>query len=68
MMRFSHEAVKARRKELGLSQAEVAEQLEITQGIFSLMERGCTDFSVLTLVDLAVALDLSINELFTEAE
>ena len=66
MMRFAHEAVKERRKELGLTQAEISERLIMSQGAFSLIERGCSGFSVTDLIVLSDILDLSIDELFTE--
>ncbi len=53
------ELIKTRRKDLGLTQVELARAAKITQGSLSLIERGNThSLSGTTLVGLATALRL----------
>jgi transcriptional regulator with XRE-family HTH domain len=58
------EAVRLRRSELGLSQAELAGHLATTQGNLSRWERDLTEPRELaTYADLAEFLDISLEEL-----
>lgn len=55
--------VKERRKELRLTQTELAEKTSLTQTYLSMLERGKFEPTAPTIVSLAVALDLSADEL-----
>ena len=58
------QALRARREQLGLSQAEVAERLRTTQGNLSRWERDVTEpRDTDTYVDLASFLDVPIRAL-----
>lgn len=59
--------VKLRRKQ-GLSQAQLAEKLNITQGAVSQWEMGLSKPKSEILPELAKALDCTIDELFKKDE
>lgn len=52
-----------RRKELGLTQAYVAERLDVSRSTYTLMERGYRKITVEELVKLAAILDTSTDYL-----
>lgn len=56
--------ISMKRQELGWSQAELADKLDVTQGLVSRWENGETNFNLSTLVRIAVALDLKIQSPF----
>lgn len=60
--------LRTRRKQLGLTLAQVAEQAGVTKGFVSLAERGLTSVSVPTLLTLCSALDLELGALFDYPE
>jgi transcriptional regulator with XRE-family HTH domain len=61
-------AVKARREELGLTQEDVAEKAGIHRTYLSDVERGSRNLSLVNVERLAVALEMSMAELFTLVE
>ena len=54
-----------RREELGLSQRELAEKLEIPGSNLSKIEHGERNLTIRTLCKLAAALEMTPAELFT---
>lgn len=60
------EAIRHLRRERNLSQQELADKLGVTNNAVSQFERGVTVPGVLTLVDLAKALDVTYGVLFGE--
>lgn len=60
--------IKARRKELGYTQVEVAERSGITQAHVSRIESGAYNSTFETVMNLAHALDMSPFELYKAAE
>ncbi|HEY1065789.1 MAG TPA: helix-turn-helix transcriptional regulator [Pirellulales bacterium] len=57
-------AVRTRRDELGWNQEELAEQAGIHRTYLSDVERGSRNLSLVNIEKLAVALGLSLAELF----
>lgn len=57
------ERVKARRKELGLTQVDVAERLGMKQGSYAQIEIGISAPGFHLLYRLASALEISVHEL-----
>lgn len=53
--------ISMRRQTLGLSQTELAQKLQVSQGLVSRWERGETNFNLSTLVKIASALDLKVQ-------
>ena len=61
-------AVRARRRELGLSQEELGRTSRLHRTYVSGVELGHRNLSLLNLVALAAALDLQPSELLADAE
>jgi len=61
-------AVRARRKQLGISQEELAERSDLHRTYVSDVERGSRNVSLENIARLALALELPIAELFSLAE
>lgn len=59
-------AIKKARLIAGISQCELARELNLTQGAVSLWERGKTKPSASKLKQLAQILDTTVDELLTE--
>lgn len=57
------ELIRRRRNVLGLTQAELARRVGIDERTMRRIEAGETQLSLLTAVELAKALDVSIDEL-----
>lgn len=57
------ERVKARRKELGLTQLQVAERLGMTQPSYAEIESGRTDPSLKRVYRVAEALETNVHDL-----
>jgi len=57
--------MKQHRKKLGLSQAKLAELIEVSDNYIALIEVGRRFPSITTLEQLAVALEIDIIELFS---
>lgn len=53
------------RMELGLNQAELAFNANISTSYLSSIERGITDVTISTLKRLAIALNIDLRDLFT---
>jgi transcriptional regulator with XRE-family HTH domain len=60
--------LRARRGELGLTLAQVADAAGVTKGFISLVERGLASVSVPTLLTLCSALELELGALFDYPE
>jgi transcriptional regulator with XRE-family HTH domain len=60
--------LRARRREQGLTLAQVAERSGVTKGFLSLVERGLASVSVPTLLTLCTALELELGALFEYPE
>jgi transcriptional regulator with XRE-family HTH domain len=60
------ERVKTRRKELGLTQAEMAEKLSMTQPSYAYIESGRREPGLNQVVKVAKALGLTVSDLFAE--
>ena len=56
--------IKERRTELGLTQAELAEQVGVTRKTVNTVENGVFSPSALLAIKLADALKLSVEQLF----
>ena len=56
--------IKAERNRKVLTQAELAEMVDISESSLSLIERGIQTPSVFIVYDIAKALQIDINELF----
>jgi len=65
--RFGY-AVKVRREELDLTQEDLAEKAGIHRTYLSDIERGSRNVSLLNIERLAMALSLSLSELFQHVE
>lgn len=61
-------AVKDRREELDLTQEDCADKTGIHRTYLSDVERGSRNLSLVNIERLAVALDLSLTELFARVE
>jgi transcriptional regulator with XRE-family HTH domain len=60
------EAVRKRRKELGLSQEELAERAKLHRTYIGMIERGEKNLTLTNIEKLAVSLNCSISELTGE--
>lgn len=58
------ERLRKRRKDLGLSQAELARRAQVSPRFLVQLEGGIANISVQRLVEVCVVLDLSLSELF----
>ncbi len=56
--------IKAERHRKDLSQFELAEKINVSEGTISLIERGLQTPSVFLVYDIAKVLKININELF----
>jgi len=63
MVKKGYTLLRAWREYLGLTQKEVAEKIGITQAAFSQMESGVKNLRKTTLVKVAAALGISIEQL-----
>ena len=61
-------AVKTRREELGLTQEDLADKARIHRTYLSDVERGSRNLSLINVERIAVALSLSLSELFELVE
>jgi transcriptional regulator with XRE-family HTH domain len=61
-------AVKYRREELGLTQEDLADRAGIHRTYLSDIERGSRNLSLVNIERLAVALSVSLSELFKRVE
>ena len=61
-------AVKFRREELGLTQEDLAEKARIHRTYLSDVERGTRNLSLINIERLALALSITLPELFTKVE
>lgn len=59
-------AIRRRRRELDISQEELAERAELHRNYISGIERGTRNPSLKNIKKLAKALDISISSLFTK--
>ena len=59
--------IQQRRKEVGLTAENLAEQIGVSQQQFSRYERGATKINVSHLVNIAVILDTPISWFFTDS-
>lgn len=66
-MRFGA-AVRARRRDLGLSQADLAEAARLHEVQISRVETGAANVSMATIAALAVALETDAHALFAAGE
>jgi transcriptional regulator with XRE-family HTH domain len=57
------ERVKARRKELGLTQVQMAERLGVTQPTYAAFESGRFDPKLSQIIKVAGALELTLSEI-----
>ena len=60
--------IKSRREELGMSQVELAERSQLSQGYISLIEQNKYIPKASTLIVLAVSLKMTVKELLTFEE
>lgn len=60
--------IQQRRKELGLTAENLAEQIGVSQQQFSRYERGATKINVAHLVNIAVILDTPISWFFADSK
>ncbi|QIW15900.1 transcriptional regulator [Pasteurellaceae bacterium RH1A] len=60
--------IQQRRKEVGLSAENLAEQIGVSQQQFSRYERGATKINVAHLVNIAVILDTPISWFFADSQ
>ena len=58
-------AVRARRQELRLSQADLAESAKLHEVQISRVETGAANVSLATIAALAAALDVEVSDLFS---
>ena len=61
-------AVKFRREELGLTQEDLADKARIHRTYLSDVERGTRNLSLINIERLALALSITLPELFTKVE
>ncbi len=54
------------RKQLGLTQAQVAEKAGLSDRTYADIERGCTNMRTETLLNICQALRITPNEIFTK--
>lgn len=62
------ENISGRRRKLGLTQAQLAEKLDIGQDALSRMENGAISPKIARLRDIAAALQCSVADLFREPD
>ena len=62
------ERIRKIREGKGYSQANVAEDLEITPGAYAKIERGETDTPTSRLFQIAKSLDVSVRDLFADEQ
>lgn len=62
------ENISGRRRKLGLTQAQLAEKLDIGQDALSRMENGAISPEIARLRDIAAALQCSVADLFREPD
>ncbi|AMD89262.1 helix-turn-helix domain-containing protein [Desulfovibrio fairfieldensis] len=62
------ENISGRRRKLGLTQAQLAEKLDIGQDALSRMENGAISPKIARLRDIASALQCSVADLFREPD
>jgi len=60
------EAVKSRRRELGMSQEGLAERCDLSTKLIAGIEQGSRNITLMTIEKLALALDVPISTLFSE--
>ena len=60
--------MKFRREELGLTQEDLAEKARIHRTYLSDVERGTRNLSLINIERLALALSITLPELFTKVE
>ncbi len=61
-------AIRASRRERGFSQEELAYRAGLDRSYMSSVERGTQNAGILTLVQVVQALEMTMTELFAEAE
>lgn len=66
MILFNYQVIRARRREMDSTQEDLAQEAGITQAYLCSIEKGRKNPSSVTLCKLAEALDITIDELFTE--
>lgn len=59
-------AIKTRREELGLSQEKLAERSKLHRTYISDVERGTRNITILSLSKITSALNLSLDEFFSD--
>lgn len=64
MQGFIAAEIAVKRAELGLSQEDFAKKMGVSQGLVSRWENGDTNFTLSTLVDIALKLDLEMQSPF----
>ncbi|HEY7415500.1 MAG TPA: helix-turn-helix transcriptional regulator, partial [Ktedonobacteraceae bacterium] len=57
-------AIRARRRELGLSLRDVSQRSGLSIGFLSLVERGLSSFALTSLSNIAKALDMRLSSFF----
>jgi transcriptional regulator with XRE-family HTH domain len=62
------EEIRFRRNSLQMSQEELADKAGLHRNLIGRLERGEENSTVMTLVSIAVRLDISLSELVTAAE
>lgn len=62
------DAIRQRRRELGLSQEELADRASLHRTYVSLLERGRRTPTLTAVESLAIALETSMTALITESE
>jgi len=68
LLRAFGEAVRKRRKELGISQEELAFRASLNRSYIADIERGTRNVALTNIAKLAKALDVEIHELFSPPE
>ena len=61
-------AIRAARRERGVSQEELADRAKLDRSYMSSIERGQQNPGVVLILRVATALDMTATELFAEAE
>ncbi|MDE5582488.1 MAG: helix-turn-helix transcriptional regulator [Ruminococcus sp.] len=60
--------LKNRREELGYTQKELAERVHTTQPYISRLERGCFNPSMMMMIKISTALDISVDYLLFDGK
>jgi transcriptional regulator with XRE-family HTH domain len=60
-------AIRTARRERGISQEELAHRAGLDRSYMSSVERGTQNAGILTIVQVVLALDMTMTELFAEA-